>query len=185
MIVEVGVSLNNYCTNCGKKLGKNDLVCKSCNTPIVDIPDNYQYKSPLRKKSRKIILVILGIVAFTISVSLTKEIITRVQAYKFLKKYVNPYLEKTYKNEKYKVKYDSMGKCIISGNCHYDPLGGCDGGLCKEYEYLSKYECKAYYFKVEMSDKKLLLTLVDKNDETYVVEGENIYGENKDGNIDE
>lgn len=183
--MKVGVNLNNYCTNCGKKLGRNDSICKSCNTPIVNIPDNYQYESPLIKKTKKMVLVILGIALFCISVSLTKNIITRVQACKFQKKYINPYLEKNYKNVKYKVKYDSIGKCIISGNCKFDPLFGCDGGACEEYEYLSKYECKAYYFEVEINNEKLLLTLVDKNDETYVVEGENIYGKNKDVNIDE
>jgi len=33
--------MNNYCTNCGKKLKESDLVCNKCKTPIVDLEKNH------------------------------------------------------------------------------------------------------------------------------------------------
>ena len=35
--------MNNYCTNCGKRLGIGEIVCKRCHTPIVDIPDEEKW----------------------------------------------------------------------------------------------------------------------------------------------
>ena len=33
--------MNNYCTNCGKKLKENTIMCEKCRTPVVDIEKNY------------------------------------------------------------------------------------------------------------------------------------------------
>ena len=53
----------------------------------------------------------------------------------------------------------------------FDPLMGCDGRNCYEYEYLDKSECKAYYFKISGDSEEFILTLVNKNNEFYVVKG--------------
>ena len=45
--------MNNYCTNCGKPLTHNQLKCNNCDTLVVDIPCDYYYVSPEKKKRNK------------------------------------------------------------------------------------------------------------------------------------
>lgn len=178
--------LNNYCTNCGEKLSKKDLICKKCNAPIIDLPNNYAYESKTWKKIKKIILIVFGIIILCIGTSyLTSEILKAVEINKLQKKYINPYIKNNYNDKNYNIEFDYIGKCIISGDCVFDPLMGCDGGSCYEYEYLDKSECKAYYFKISGDSEEFILTLVNNNNEFYVVKGKNIYDENEDGNINE
>ena len=63
MIIEIKEykQMNNYCTNCGKKLNKGEFVCQHCNTPIIDLPYNYIYKSPKKKKLNKILIATMSI----------------------------------------------------------------------------------------------------------------------------
>ncbi len=170
--------MNNYCTNCGKKLEKDDLVCKNCNTPIVDLPYNYDYKSPETKKRTRKILTILGIcIVCVIVFFFAKGVINKIKISKLQKEYIEPYLKENYSNLNYSIKYDSSGKCIISGNCYFDPVMGCDGGACQEYQYLDEDNCKSYYYSIKSDEKDFLLTVVNRNNHFYVVKGENIYGE--------
>ena len=66
--------MNNYCTNCGEKLEKNDLVCNYCNVPIVDLPYNYYYISPEKKeKTRKILTIIVICILCAIAFCFVKK----------------------------------------------------------------------------------------------------------------
>ena len=183
--------MNNYCTNCGKKLEKNELVCKNCNTSIIDLPYNYVYKSPKKKKMQKNILIIIGVCILCFLVfSFSKKIIEKVKIDKLQKNYVEPYLERNYSNVNYSIKYDSSGKCIISGDCYFDPSMGCDGHVCHQYEYLNENECKSYYYHIKTdddidADNEFIITVFNKDDLYSVVEGKNIYGTDKNiNNID-
>lgn len=60
--------MNNYCTNCGKKLKKDELVCKNCHTAIIDLPYNSDYKSIKKNKRTKNILIAISIFILCISV---------------------------------------------------------------------------------------------------------------------
>lgn len=173
--------MNNYCTNCGKKLVKDELVCKACNTPIIDLPYNYDYK-PLEEKARmRKILIIIGIgIVFVIAFYFAKGVISRIKISKMQKEYIEPYLKENYSNLNYSIKYDLSGKCIISGNCYFDPVMGCDGGSCQEYEYLDENDCKSYYYFIKSDTTEFILTVVEKNNQFSVVEGRNIYGKNKE-----
>lgn len=170
--------MNNYCTNCGKKLEKDELVCKKCNTPIVDLPDNYVYVSPERKKLNKIILkllIIIGICLLVIAlIFFCLNVFNKHKVNNYQKKYVEPYLDKKYGNGNYSVNYDSSGKCIISGECERDYSFDCE--YCEEYQYLDRSQCKAYYYNVASNDKNFIVTVVKKKYSVDVVEGKNIYG---------
>ena len=60
--------MNNYCTNCGKKLGIGEIVCKRCHTPIVDIPD--EEKAFLKNNKRYDIFYFLKIIFLIIVIDL-------------------------------------------------------------------------------------------------------------------
>jgi len=45
--------MNNYCTNCGKRLSEDELVCTNCNTTIIDLPHGYEYIPPKEKKRKE------------------------------------------------------------------------------------------------------------------------------------
>ena len=170
--------MNNYCTNWGRKLEKDELVCKKCNTPIVDLPDNYVYVSPERKKLNKIILkllIIIGICLLVIAlIFFCLKVFNKHKVNNYQKKYVEPYLDKKYGNGNYSVNYDSSGKCIISGECERDYSFDCE--YCEEYHYLDRSQCKAYYYNVASNDKNFIVTVVKKKYSVDVVEGKNIYG---------
>lgn len=88
-------------------------------------------------------------------------------------------MKQNYSDTNYSIKYNTSGECIISGNCDFDPVMGCDGGSCQPYKYLDKSECESHYYKVKIDTKELIITVVNK-DKTYsVVEGKNIYGTDK------
>lgn len=171
--------MNNYCTNCGKKLGKDDLVCQICNTPIVDLPHNYYYKSSKEKKSLKKLLIIVSIVLL-ISVIIPSIIvfINKNKAYKIQKKYIEPYLEKNYHNSYSSIEFEGSGKCIIGGECSRNSIKACDisPGRCKEYIYLEDNNCKSYYFHISGKKAPFVVTAVKQNNKFYVVTGKNING---------
>ena len=174
--------MNNYCTNCGKKLEKDELVCKKCNTPIVDLPHDYVYTSPEKEKRNKNIFKIFLIINFCLLIIIflilgvkgnEKHKVNNLQ-----KRYVEPYLNKNYGSGNYSVRYDSSGKCIISGNCYRND--SCNfGGGCQEYEYLDRAQCKSYYYYVNTTHKDFVVTVVKKKNNISVVEGRNIYGTDK------
>ncbi len=168
--------MNNYCTNCGNKLLKDDFVCNKCNTPVVDIP--YNYKTPAEKEKNRVIRnCFLIIFIFVLGFFLVKEGMYQIFIYKLKKEYVVPYIKKMPNVFEYEIKYDSSGQCIKSGNCKADPVMGCDGGMCEEYKY--ENDCKSYYFNVEIDGIDHIITVVEKNNQYYAVEGKNIYGKDK------
>ena len=172
--------MNNYCTNCGKKLKHNELVCKNCQTPIVDLPYDYEYKSPQKAKLLKVILIIIVIFLLCIlSIFIAKTLIQKNKVNSLQNNYVEPYLQQNYPNTNYSIEFDYSGKCIISGNCYFDPVQGCDGGACQEYEYLSDEDCQSYYYNVSTAKTNFVVTVVYKDNTYYVVEGRNIYGEDE------
>lgn len=159
--------MNNYCTKCGKKLKDNEFICESCNTPVVDIPQDYK-----TSRQKKIIVAISLVVLFIF------VLILAIFSYKFLKinklkrEYAEPYLEENYDNLDYSIKYDSSGNCVIG----IDPDAiGIDGSYCGD-PYLYDDNCRAYYYNVETDSKKFIVTVVDKNNKFTVVEGKNING---------
>lgn len=173
--------MNNYCTNCGNKLEIDDLVCKTCNAPIIELPYNYDYKSPEKKeRTRKTLTIICICLLCVITFCFAKGVINKIKVSKMQKEYVEPYLKENYSNLNYSIKYDSSGKCIVSGDCYFDPAMGCDGGACREYTYLDKNDCKSYYYSIKSDTKEFILTVVDRNNQFSVVEGKNIYGKDKE-----
>ena len=175
--------MNNYCTKCGKELEKDELVCKNCNTPIVELPYNYEYKSPEKRKKTRKILIIVGICLLSVFFfCFGKAAINEIKINKLKKEYVESYIKENYGNLNYSIKYESSGKCIISGDCYVDYVGGCESGGCQEYEYLDENDCKSYYFDVKNNTNQFIITVVDRNNVISVVEGRNIYGTDKENN---
>lgn len=169
--------MNNYCTNCGKQLEKDELLCKNCNTPIIDLPYDYEYISPEKKKRKKITLIIVGVCILCFSaVYLTREILFKIKINKFQKEYVEPYIKQNYSNTTYSIEYSSFGKCIISEN-HSTNICICGPG--PYYEYLDDPKCKSYYFSVKNDEEEFEVTVVDNHKHYSVVEGRNIYGTDK------
>lgn len=175
--------MNNYCTNCGKKLEKEELVCKDCNTPIVDLPYNYKYRSPARKKAFKtiIIIIVIGLICF-LTFIVTKVVVNRINVNVMQKKYVEPYMKANYGAYKYSIKYNYSGKCIISGSCYKNI--GCDGS-CDEYKYLDKGDCRSIYYSIKMNQKEFTVTVVNNKGHISVIEGKNIYGIKDEDNDDD
>lgn len=171
--------MNNYCTNCGKSLKENEYYCTSCGTPIISLPKGYI--SPEKKKKRKTILTILIIIAIIIIILILTPIIKKqIYINKLKQEYIIPYLQEHYPNQNNKIKYKDSGKCIISGDCYFDPVFGCDGGVCNQYEYLDESECTSYYFNITNDNEEFILTIVKKSNDTYVVKGKNIYGKDEE-----
>lgn len=169
--------MNNYCTNCGKKLNKGEFVCQHCNTPIIDLPYNYIYKSPKKKKLNKILIATMSIL-LSLIIIIVLEYILKINILK--KKYVEKYVLEAYPNQKYSIKYSQSGKCIVSGNCYKNWGSGCDQNYCEEYNYLSRFTCRSYYYNVKIGSKDHIITVFRKNGKYSVVEGRNIYSIKQD-----
>lgn len=176
--------MNNYCTNCGNRLKKRDLVCSECNTPIIDLPDDYEFKSfsekSANKKTRNIVIFCS---LFVLGLFLIYFVFVNVKSGVYLDKYVKPFLKENYGDLDYSIEYDGSGKCIVSGNCYFDPVRGCDGGACEEYEYLNEFGCFSYYYIVETADEKFVVTVVDYDKKVSVVKGRSIYGAEEEEDV--
>ena len=170
--------MNDYCANCGRKLEKEELICKECNTPIID----YDYKlSKETMQNIKIIIIIGSFILCVITFFFLKIIIHNIKVDKMQNEYIEPYLKENYSSLNYSIKYNSSGKCIISGDCYFDPMMGYDGGgMCQVYEYLDDRSCKSYYYFIESDSREFILTVVNKDNKFFVVEGRNIYGNDKE-----
>ena len=169
--------MNNYCTNCGNKLGSSDLVCKNCDTPVVDLPIGYEFKSKTQKANdkkslKKIILIIL----FIVIIPFLRIVFEEVKI-EFLKnKYLVPYIKEKYYVNNPDIKFTEAGRCIISGECYFNFGSGCDQSYCEPYKYLNRFKCKSYYFDFYYYGENHILTVFKKEGSYYVVEGKNIYG---------
>lgn len=169
--------MNNYCTNCGNQLKKRELVCSECNTPIIDLPDDYEFKGISKKSTnKKTRNIVIFCSLFVLVLFLIYFVFVNVKSGVYLDKYVKPFLKENYGDLDYSIEYDGSGKCIVSGDCYFDPVRGCDGGACEEYEYLNDFGCFSYYYIVETADEKFAVTVVDYDKKVSVVKGRSIYG---------
>lgn len=163
--------MNNYCTNCGKRLKKNEFICEKCASPIVDL--SKKYRTPYQIKRRKKILknIVISIISIIILLVLFFLIYYGKRLY-LKNKYVEPFLKKK-GEEQYKIKYKSSGKCIKTGNCKYDPMMGCDGGVCTPYVYFESNSCKAYYYSVtnEKKENSFYITVIKNKGKYYTIKG--------------
>lgn len=180
--------MNNYCTNCGKSLKKDDLKCSLCDTPIIDLPDDYVFSSKTSKKYRKFekisLILILVFVLIIITISFSQKFFKNKKINKLQTKYVEPFIKENFPKKEYTVEYESSGKCIIAGECSlagtiFDTFLSCDNGntSCKEYEYLDG--CQSYYYSVKTDKKEYIITVFQKDKKYSVVNGKNIYGKDE------
>ena len=167
--------MNNYCTKCGKKLKKNDLICSECNTPVVDIPADFKVKNNSSTNALKVFGFIVICIFIVYGYFKISSYLEMKEVNKIYDKYAKPYLDKKYSDKNYKAEYESNGKCIIDGNCYISVSLGF-GSTCKQYEYLDEKECKAYYYKVSRENESFILTVFHKDKKYNVIEGRNIYG---------
>lgn len=115
--------MNNYCTNCGKKLNEKAIKCDECNTYVIDIKG---------EKSRKIflgiVITLLSIIGIIVIIS-----ISYLLYYNFLGKTLNnKYLKNEYPEAKY-VRNEPCKECN----------GSCDGGCIDEDKVIG---CYKYYY---------------------------------------
>ena len=116
--------MNNFCTNCGKKLETNVIKCDECNTYVVDLKV-INKKKIFRIVSIILIVFILGIIATITCYNLY---------YKNLNKSLyEKYLKADYKEAQY-VKYNSCRACD----------GSCDGSCINSPKIVG---CFKYYYK--------------------------------------
>ena len=163
--------MGKFCGKCGNKLDDNG-VCLNCNAPITG-------EEPKKKMDPALkVLLIFGIIVLTILVILIVIVVRNAyKTSKYKTKYVEPYLKSNYPEDTFEVEYYSSGRCIVSGDCAFDPVMGCDGGSCVPYKYLEDKKCKSYYYSVKNSKGSYYVTVVDYKSEPYVVEGKGIYGD--------
>ena len=169
--------MNNYCTNCGTRLGKKDFACKNCGAPIIDLPIGYKFKSNAQKQKQKKILTTLIIIILVCGViSGGKVIFTEIRISNLKDDYVIPYIKANYPVNNATIEFKEAGKCVVSGNCYFNTLSGCDGSSCEPYKYLNRFKCKSYYYNATINGEKFTITVFKKDGEFGVVEGKNIYG---------
>ena len=168
--------MNNYCTNCGKKLEKGELECLNCNTLVVDLPCDYVYVTPEKRKRNKIILyVFIGLLTVILLVIGIQYLIFRIKLGKYEKEYIKPYITQKYGSSYKKIKYVDKTDCIVSGDCYFDPVMGCDGGACVQYKYVELGTCVSYHFTVSNGDSEKNINVSVRGDEVRVAEGVYIY----------
>lgn len=123
--------MNNYCTNCGKKLESNVIKCDECNTYVVDLK-TINKKKIFHIISVIIIVLVLGIIATIICYSLY---------YKNLNKSIyKKYLKDEFSEAQY-AGYDSCRACE----------GSCDGGCGTSPKIVG---CFKYYYKSKPNIEK-------------------------------
>lgn len=167
--------MNNYCTNCGKKLEEGKLVCDNCNVPIIDLSSDYSYDL-YRKKRNKNRMKMVGICFLSAIVFILSKItIDKVKAKKIQNKYVDSYISENYNFSTYDVHLKRMGQCKIY-SCDENDYNCGLGSLCCFDRYLENESCKSYTYYVYSSEKDFLVTVYYRNNTYDVIEGESIYG---------
>ncbi len=116
--------MNNFCTNCGKKLEANVTKCDQCNTFVVDLKV-INKKKIFHTVSTILIVLILGIIATIICYNLYYK-----NLYKSL---YEKYLKADYSTAQY-VKYEACRICE----------GSCDGTCINSPKVVG---CFKYYYK--------------------------------------
>lgn len=110
--------MNNFCTNCGKKLETNVIKCDECNTYVVDLKV-INKKKTFRIVSTAIVVLILGIIATITCYNLYFQNLN--------KSLYEKYLKDDFKEAQY-VKYSPCRVCTSSceGSCdHSKKIVGC------------------------------------------------------------
>lgn len=116
--------MNNFCTNCGKKLENNVIKCDECNTYVIDLEAIY------KKELFRMVSIIIGVLVLGIIVT----IICYNLYYKNLNKSIyKKYLKDDFKEAQY-VKYESCHACDDS----------CDGACIRSPKIVG---CFQYYYK--------------------------------------
>lgn len=159
--------MNNYCSNCGKKLKPRVYCCPDCKTPVIDLSKIYPKKE---NKISNTFLKVIGIIMLVAGVIVVALIIT---AFAFKYKYVKPYLKSTYGDNVESIKFVSIGRCTSSGDCYVDPVMGCDGGACTPYTYVDGCVSFLYSFNYGGKKEKVNVSINSKGIETNL--GEHIY----------
>lgn len=116
--------MNNFCTNCGKKLENNVIKCDECNTYVIDLKV-INKKKIFRIVSIVIVVLVLGIIATITCYNLYYQNLNKSIYEKYLK---NDFKEAQY------VKYDSCHACD----------GSCDGSCISSPKIVG---CFKYYYK--------------------------------------
>ncbi len=129
-----GGNMNNYCTNCGKKLDKNELKCSDCG--VSNVKDFALIKNKQHSKGNFGVVIILLIVFMVLICVLIKS----SPKYK-IESYIKNSLNSSNVELKYQGRAKCTGKCII-------PLDGC---LFAE----TVSGCNIYYYRVNL-DKRFL-----------------------------
>ena len=137
--------MNNYCTNCGKKLEENAIKCEECNTYVIDLKEINKNKIFKRIKTI-VILIVIGIISSVVIYTLY---------YKFLHRSLyNKYLKENFKDAQY-IGYDSCRKCD----------GSCDGSCINSPKIVG---CFKYYYKSDPNIAKSDITIYSKRGEVSI-----------------
>lgn len=94
----------------------------------------------------------------------------------YKRKYVDSYLKDNYGESNYSIKYDSSGKCLVSGDCGHKVSNSALGYSCSPSQYLENDKCKSYYYKVKTTSNEFIVTVVNRKGLITVVEDKYIYG---------
>ena len=170
--------MNNYCTNCGKKLKRIDIKCSECGTAVIDVK---YLKGKKNKNDLKVYAIAFGGVVFMI--------LSYFFLYPFL---LRPLVKLELKN-----KYDAKNIKINSQSTCYRCTGGCDGSCighklifnCFEYEVSYEKNNRRRDAKIEIHNWKTDIMYdydyMDYGNENYNDEYYNNYDYNENNVNDE
>lgn len=163
--------MNNYCTNCGEKIEKNELVCKKCNTPIIDLSEYYE-NNLKNKQSKKIYIIVIILVIFIIVVYFVFLGIKLFKPKSLEKKYIKPYVEGKYHLSEYTTNLEYFGECLYD-YCHDEEINcGCGTACCNDL-YIKK-GCKSYIYKIVSDDKEFFVTVFYYKNKYHVIDGKEV-----------
>ena len=115
--------MNNYCTNCGKKLVDNSKFCTKCGTPVVNLYNSEENKEKRRNIYKKVGLVFLALFIFFVLYVLYHLLILPHYYRSIYNKEVATKLE-SYDIKSWKLRHQSV--CMVCD-------GGCNGA-CLSYK---------------------------------------------------
>jgi len=144
--------MNNYCTNCGKKLEKNALCCPSCGTAVVNDKSN-------KKPYKKVKLIIFGFLIFCAILAITIpygiRLNEKISIKKIEKKIIDNEMKKLYKSAYIGSEFIKKEACLES----YNTCAG-DSGSGRQ----AVKDCDVYFFKVNLNNGIHSMAYVLKKD---------------------